>query len=455
MSKLIFQAKILLNSATPTASVSDWGVNFTFIDREGVFLALDVAVGDVVVLDTGAWELGTLTRYVVTAINPATTFTTFVGTVTYDVTNDNADPALDLNNCAVGLEGVIGRPSPNYKLLPVISTDVQQLSDRFSEYIQNYNFNNLVDTITGGGTGGTAVKPDWNALSTDPAGILNKPTLGTAAALDVPASGNATSTQVVIGSDTRLGVVTPNQTLTNTSPTPTTIGGIAAGTTFSAMPLETVLQNLLYPYQVPAFSAFSLSGQTTPLEVGAAVTGGARIFNWTTTNSTNISTNSITLSDITGVATLASTLANDSTETITLTPIIKTTALTHTWRVSAISTVATTFTRDYSVSWQWRRLYGESTNTSLIATEIQALRVSGLSTTFSGTYVFSAGGYKYIAYPSLFGTATTFKDQSTNLDVPFQPIQIISITNSNGITTNYNVHRTTNVIGSAMNIVVA
>ena len=48
------------------------------------------------------------------------------------------------------------------------------------------------------------VKPDWDAASGADGEILNKPTLGTAAALDVPTSGNASTTEVVKGDDTRL-----------------------------------------------------------------------------------------------------------------------------------------------------------------------------------------------------------------------------------------------------------
>lgn len=48
------------------------------------------------------------------------------------------------------------------------------------------------------------VKSDWNAASGAASEILNKPTLGTASAKNVPASGNAAIGEVVLGSDTRL-----------------------------------------------------------------------------------------------------------------------------------------------------------------------------------------------------------------------------------------------------------
>ena len=53
------------------------------------------------------------------------------------------------------------------------------------------------------------------------------------------------------------------------------------------------------------------------------------------------------------------------------------------------------------------------------------------------------------------GTATSFVDQGTGLDVPFNALYVVSITNSFGITTNYNVHGTVFMIGSALTVVVS
>jgi len=470
MTTLAFQAKATLQSAVEQ-SPGVWEVTVGIVDNEGLFTAASVVTGDIFVFDTGVYEAGTLTRYTISSITSVDQSTgTLVAVAVYDLTNNNAAGSPDLTFC-IGFDGIITRKSPNLGLLSVTSPSVQVMSDRFSFYLTNYNMQNIVDKIsTQGGGGGTAVKPDWNALSTDPAGILNKPTLapvattgaytdltgtptlGTSASHDVAATGNASALQVVLGSDTRLS----SQVLTNATGTPTTIGGIAAGTTFNNIPVETVLLNLLYPYQSPAFSAFALSGQTTPIEVGASVTGGARTFTWSTTNSINVATNSISIIDVTnGNTSLASALANTGSTSINLTSVTKITATTHQWKIQATNTQSVALSTTYTVTWQWKRFYGESTSTSLINTEIQALRVGGLASGFAGTYSFNAGGYKYIAYPTSFGTATSFKDQSTNLDVPFQTVQVINITNVNGIATNYNVHRTTNVLGSAINIVVA
>lgn len=399
MSLTAFQAVLTLNSVAESAPGSGiWTFDATIVDNEGIYSGYDVNVNDVIVLDTAGIDVGTLSRYTITSVVSKSAFGAVV-VAEFDASNNTTSP--DLQNYDLLVPGLVTRKTTNYKLLNLPSLQVQGLSDKFAFYLINYMSNDIVDNITGGG-GGDII-----------------------------------------------------QVLTNATPTPTTIGGIAAGTTFNNIPVETILQNLLYPYQVPSFSAFAISGQTTPLEVGASVTGGSHTFTWSTANSTNINANSVTILDTTSSLTLATGLANTGTQAIVLSSVTPVTATTHNWRISAVSTQSSVFTKDYAVTWQWKRFYGESTATALIASAVQALRIGGLSAAFAGTYAFVAGGYKYIAYPSSFGTATSFKDQSTNLDVPFQVVQVLSITNTNGIAANYNVHRTTNIIGSAMTIVVA
>lgn len=398
MSITAFQSVITLQSITdPDPGLGNWVFTFTMVDYEGQFTPYNIIVGDVIVLDTSAIESSTLTLYTITSITARSAHSATV-VVQFDPINASTSP--DLYGYDTTYPGLITRRTPNKQLVNLPSPQIQSLPDKFVSYLINYMSNDIIDNFSTGGTG-------------------------------------------------------VDQVLDNATPTPTTIGGIAAGTTFDNVKVETVLQNLLYPYQAPSFTAFSISGQTTPLEVGASVVGGSRSFTWGTSNSSNIAANTVTIRDATNSVVLATATANDNSEALTITPVAKTAAGSHVWRISATSTNAQTFSRDYTVTWQWRRFHGEQGNASLTSTEIQALRVSALSASFAGNYSFNAGGYKYIAYPTLFGTATSFKDQSTNLDVPFQPVQLTSIINSNGVATNYNIHRTTNVIGASMTIVVA
>ena len=104
-----------------------------------------------------------------------------------------------------------------------------------------------------------------------------------------------------------------------------------------------------------------------------------------------------------------------------------------------------------------RIYYGEDATTPLVASDILGLRANNLASGFAGNYSFVAAPseYKYICYPSSFGTATTFKDQSTNLAVPFDTVYTVSVTNSFSVSTNYNVHKTTNMIGGALVVMVS
>lgn len=75
------------------------------------------------------------------------------------------------------------------------------------------------------------VNADWNSATGD-SQILNKPTLGTAAAKNVPATGNASATEVVQGDDTRL---TDARTPTTHSHAPSDVTGTAVTTSDSRL----------------------------------------------------------------------------------------------------------------------------------------------------------------------------------------------------------------------------
>lgn len=246
-------------------------------------------------------------------------------------------------------------------------------------------------------------------------------------------------------------------TYTNATPTTETVGGVESGSTFSALTFQEVFDLLFYPYQEPTFSAFAISGQSQTLEVGDSVTGGSRTFTWTTTNSSNVDANTIAIRDVTGNPTpntdLATGLADDSTESVAIgSAIAKTSNTSHVWQIRGTDTEANTFNRSFTVNWRWRRYHGTSSSTSLNEAGIEGLTSSSLTNTIAATYSFAGGDYKYICYPSSLGTLTTFTDVSTSLNVPFEAVDVVSVTNSFSQTTNYNVHRSTNILGGAIDI---
>ncbi len=234
---------------------------------------------------------------------------------------------------------------------------------------------------------------------------------------------------------------------------PTTVGGATAGTTFTGT-IEDALDTILYPYQAPAFSSFGFT-QTSPLEVGATLTGGAKSFTWSLSNIANAQADSLSITDITTATALGTSLSLTPPSVQSIASITNTTATSHTWQVAALNTHSSALSSNFTVSWQFRTWLGESALTSLTSADILGLRSSALGSSFSGTKAFVAGGYKYMCYPTTFGLKTSFKDTATNLDVAMLAATTVSVTNSFGVAQNYYVHRTLNQLGGAINIAVA
>ena len=244
------------------------------------------------------------------------------------------------------------------------------------------------------------------------------------------------------------------ETYTNLTPTAVSIGGIPAGSTFDNMTMQEMWDALLYPYQTPIFSSFT-SSMSTPIEVGSTIPAGSVTFLWNTTNSSNIAANSIKIDDITAGNTLASGLANTGTTAISILAITNVMATSHQWKITATNTKGVFLSRTLNVYWQWKIYYGESALTDLIEADVEALRVGTLAANVSGNYSFNAGEYKWICYPTSFGLKTTFKNASTNFDVAMQPALTKSITNSQGVSTNYYCHRTVNKLGGSITIAIS
>ena len=240
----------------------------------------------------------------------------------------------------------------------------------------------------------------------------------------------------------------------NSNPTPEDVGGIPAGSTFTNQTMQQMWDALLYPYQYPAFTSFTIDRPTT-VEVGDNL-GNSFKADWTTSNSGNVQPNTIKIEDLTAGETGVIDSANDGTENFTQSAdVTHNTPTNHTWRISAQNTKGDTFSRNYTVHFYYRMFYGESNDTTLDENGVESLRANLLSNTFARTYHFQAGGYKYIAYPTAWGEATEFKDADTGFAVAMETPYVITITNANGVSYDVRVHRTTNVINSELNMIVS
>lgn len=255
-----------------------------------------------------------------------------------------------------------------------------------------------------------------------------------------------------------LTAITSSVLYTNATATPVTIGGIAAGSTFNNKTMTEMWDALLYPYQYPAFTSFSRGNLSATYELGETITIGSQTFTWATSNSSNVSANTISIvQNFSPVTTLLSNSANDGTQNITLSDTYSagTSTTTTLYTITGYNSLGGTFSTTISISWRPRIYYGTSSSTTLNEAGIEALTSNALASGFVGTYSFAAGNYKYFCYPVSFGTATTFKDSSTNLDIAMEAVYTVSVTNAYGVTQNYNVHRTTNILGSSISIIIS
>ena len=259
-----------------------------------------------------------------------------------------------------------------------------------------------------------------------------------------------------------------NVIYTNTTPTPTTVGGISAGSTFNAKTMQQMWDLLLYPYQPPAFSSFGLSGIGSQQEIGYDITT-SQTFTWSTTNSANVAVNSVSIAGY-NLTTLSG-LANDGSQAVTFTgPITRSAADgvgTRAWTIQALNTSGNSFSTSFSIRWDFKMYAGTSLSTSLTENQIEALtNYNSVKNGYAGTYNMSAGGYKYFCFADTYGTPSSFKDTSNNLNIGMNTsypntdangntYDLVSVTNTNGETTNYRVYRTLNILASTINIQIA
>ncbi len=246
---------------------------------------------------------------------------------------------------------------------------------------------------------------------------------------------------------------------TNPLPMTATLGGLLAGTTFLNRTIASILNDLLYPYLLPAFTALSLDTGSV-LEVGTTIVG-AHNFAFTWTNPTNVlpppAPDGFYIRDMTGGVDLEVAQPLASPIAHIFAPLVYHVDGVNTFRIQGNNTLHAAFNTLFTVHWHWRYFAGPSALVGpLTEAQIEALATTSLSDTFARTYSFPAGAtYKYICYPAVWGMATSFIDVATGFAVDMQAPYVVAVTNVNGDTTNYNVHRTTFVLGGAIDIAVS
>lgn len=342
------------------------------------------------------------------------------------------------------------------------------LSQKELDGNQVYLKGEIIYTGTTSGTTLTLQKINGNGIPIDLSGLISGAnTYVTGATIETGYTGNTLVLTRTDNVDVDVSL-TSTMTYTNSNPTLVDVGGVEAGSTFNTVPLQDMWTDLLYPELTPRFTSFDLAGVGNTVEVGYTISATSQTFNWTTSNPAFIQPNTIRIRDISSPYTFITGSTNDGTENVVFPSNIQKTAQSlHTWRIDADRLNTTSFYRNHTIRWYWRKYWGESTDPTLTASQITGLTNSQLDNSENDTYDFVGGGYKYIVYPNSFGSPNLFRDEATNLQVAMADntdgytnfsngyyYQTISITNQYGISTTYRVYRTKNILGGSINIIV-
>ena len=248
-------------------------------------------------------------------------------------------------------------------------------------------------------------------------------------------------------------------TYTNSAQTPTTIGGIANGSTFSAKTMQEMWDSLLYPYQTPAFTSFGRSNLLSVYELGQNVSLGSQVFTWSTSNSSNIITNSIKIEQLyPSTSTLISGTTNDGSQTINLTTAISTPSVStlNLYRISGNNSNNNTFSSTISASWRNRWYYGKSNSTNISVNEITGF-TSGLVSSVVNSYVSLPGisGFGYLLIPSSMTQPTNLVNSTSGCfgnNIPYANVGSITFNNSYGVSVTYNIYKTINTFSGQLDV---
>jgi len=144
-------------------------------------------------------------------------------------------------------------------------------------------------------------------------------------------------------------------------------------------------------YINPVFNSFSVSGQSTTIEVGTTLSG-SRTFTWSITqNSGTVPT--IDIYDITAASTLLAGTANDGSQSQTITTIqLNSNGATQQWRgIGNNTNPPGTFNSSiFTVTSRFYRFYGPTSSTPANSAQVRALPTSAFHTG-AGTFTLNTG----------------------------------------------------------------
>lgn len=237
-------------------------------------------------------------------------------------------------------------------------------------------------------------------------------------------------------------------TYTNTEPVPVGLGGIAKGVTFNNMSLQDVITMLLYPYQQPAITNFT-SNLKQQYKLGES-TASNLVLTWNTSNQNNVKDDSIVFY-FNNKQLPKEKFPKQGSKAFTIQPVVLNTQGSININMEMYDIKNKKFTKTITLTWLNGIYYGNNSKQTVTVDEILAFNTIDANS-IGRDYRYPGGGYKYIAFPATWNDPSQFVDPATNFDVPMVKQNNVTITNAFGVSQNYKVYRSVNVLNGDITI---
>jgi hypothetical protein len=258
------------------------------------------------------------------------------------------------------------------------------------------------------------------------------------------------------------------------------IGDVKHGVTnINGLTFQEIFEKMYFPYSLPTYNSFSILGISSTQEIGTVISQN-RTFSWGYNNLNNIQTgNVLTINDVGAGSYLGLGLTFDKTITSKATSL--TTTLTSndpgnikTFRISGVNTNAGTFSRDLSIGFYGRVIWGTFASETLGTADVPNLvnNQSDLTINMTNnngndivgsslTFTPSASQYSYLLIPA--GVQLPVNIVSSSLSTIANSYDMyegksgqtnISLLTSTGITISYHVFRSENPTSAASTAII-
>lgn len=258
----------------------------------------------------------------------------------------------------------------------------------------------------------------------------------------------------------------PNTPYTNSNNSENIVGGLLKNNTYTDVTIKSILDMMLYPSLQPAITSFTIQGASNLYEVGYQQPSGTYTMSWVISNTSSLETDSLYIYGTAGNIIYGPT--NNSGPIINTFPNLQyLSPITLTYSLSVGVNSGIRITSPFSITWNWGVQYGNATSSLLTTYGGFISYATNLNGTPFGSYTLPGGtpSYKYIFIPDSFSTISNifwnnipvvmadsidgYTWSANNLNY-----NLVSYNNIWGVTSNYKIYRTKNMITATMTNVI-